>query len=279
MPVSAGSFQRIYDPSVGEKEKWYINDHTIIRGHDGLWHMFGITHAEPADPEREVKFAHATSPVLTQPQWTKQPFALTAERRHHEVLLWAPYVFEHDGIYHMFYCAGDPNHARYRIHQATSRDLWHWTRVAANPMVVDGYDARDPFITRIAGRWVLYYTANTTAQGGHHIVAYRTSQDLMNWGKRHVAYESPEVGTWGGPTESPFVVQRGEFHYLFTGPAGKYEATNVYRSRDPFHFQDSQLVGQIPAHAAEVVQDLDGTWYITHAGWGQQGLWLAPLHW
>ena len=33
--VSAGEFERIYDPSVGEDEQWYVNDHTFVRGADG----------------------------------------------------------------------------------------------------------------------------------------------------------------------------------------------------------------------------------------------------
>ena len=41
--VAAGEFKKIYDPSVNEKEPWYINDHCFIRGRDGIWHMFGIT--------------------------------------------------------------------------------------------------------------------------------------------------------------------------------------------------------------------------------------------
>ena len=62
--MSAGEFVPIYDPSVGEDEPWYINDHTFVRGPDGTWHMFGITHAEPADPLDERHFAHATAPAL-----------------------------------------------------------------------------------------------------------------------------------------------------------------------------------------------------------------------
>ena len=45
--VSAGAFFRIYNPSVGEAGPWYINDHSFIRGSDGIWHLFGITHPEP----------------------------------------------------------------------------------------------------------------------------------------------------------------------------------------------------------------------------------------
>jgi arabinan endo-1,5-alpha-L-arabinosidase len=65
--LSAGAFQRIYDPSIGESGPWYINDHCFIQDADGLWHMFGITHAEPADPLDERFFAHATSRELLAP--------------------------------------------------------------------------------------------------------------------------------------------------------------------------------------------------------------------
>jgi arabinan endo-1,5-alpha-L-arabinosidase len=34
--VTAGTFDKIYDPSIGEQEPWYINDHCFIRGDDGL---------------------------------------------------------------------------------------------------------------------------------------------------------------------------------------------------------------------------------------------------
>ena len=148
--VTTGDFTRIYDPSVGESQKWYINDHSFVRGPDGLWHMFGITHAEPANPMDEKSFAHATAEHLTQTPWKKQPFALTADASLGEKHLWAPYVFLHEGVYYMYYCAGSrEGSARYRIHLATSRDLWSWERHPANPMVIDGYDARDPFLLRV----------------------------------------------------------------------------------------------------------------------------------
>ena len=105
--VEAGEFVKIYDPSVGEKEKWYINDHCFIRGGDGTWHLFGITHAEPSDALDEDEFAHATSPALLERPWKKQPFALTVapEAPWKEEHLWAPHVVAHGGTYYMFYCA------------------------------------------------------------------------------------------------------------------------------------------------------------------------------
>ncbi len=67
----------------------------------------------------------------------------------------------------------------------------------------------------------MYYTANSNPGGGNHIVAYRTSKDLVNWDERKVAFTDPTMGTFGGPTESPFVVRRGKFYYLFNSRGPK----------------------------------------------------------
>lgn len=277
--VSAGAFTKIYDPGIGESSPWYINDHCIVSGPDGQWHMFGITHAEPENALDEKHFAHATAATLTQAPWAKQPFALSVSAAQRERILWAPHVIRHDGLYHMFYVAGDEDHTKFKIHLATSPDLKVWTRHPANPMVVDGYDARDPFVTRIGDRWVMYYTATSEPAGGRHIVAYRTSRDLIQWSARKVAFTDPSSGTYGGPTESPFIVRRGDVYYLFIGPRGGYVGTDVFRSKDPFHWSPEAKVGQIASHAAEVVRDRDGRWFVTHAGWKQGGLYLAPLLW
>lgn len=279
--VEAGAFTKIYDPGVGEDEAWYINDHCFIPGPNNRWHLFGITREEPASPIDEDHFAHATAASLLQRPWTKQPFALTVapEAPWNEEHLWAPHVIKHDDLYYMYYCAGDRDHTRYKIHLATSPDLETWTRHPKNPMVVDGFDARDPFILRIGEQWVMYYTANSRPEGGNHIVAYVTSKDLISWSDRKVAFTDPAEGTYGGPTESPFIVQRADRYYLFIGPRGGYDGTDVFVSDSPFHWELKDKVGHIPAHAAEVIQDTDGKWYVSRSGWGRGGVYLAPLIW
>jgi len=282
-PFEVGSFARIYDPSAGEAEQWYINDHCFALGPDGVWHMFGITHAEPLNPMDEKCLAHACSPSLTQTPWRKLPFALTADReRWDEFHLWAPCIVRHEGTYYMYVCVGDEDHRTYKIHLAVSEDLHSWTRHAANPMVVDGFDARDPCVLRVRDRWIMYYTATSRPEGGHHIVAYRLSDDLVHWGERQVAFVDNETGTFGGCTESPFVLRRGASYYLFicnNDRKGGYDATDVYSSRDPFHWSLSDKVGTIPAHASEVLHNTDGKWYVSHCGWERGGLYLAPLAW
>jgi len=273
--VRAGEFVTVYDPSVGEPVPWYLNDHTIVQGPDGTWHLFGITHTEPADPLDERHLAHATAPSLHGP-WTKQPFALDADPFYGETHLWAPHVIAVDGLFHMFYAGGGPDNSQYAINLATSPDLETWTRRPEGPLFRDGYDARDPFVIRIGDQWVMYYTATSEPAGGNHTVMYRTSDDLVTWSDRHTVFTDPEVGTFGGGTESPFLVEWDGWWYLFIGPRGDYVGTDVFRSRDPFDFEGAELVGHIASHAAEVVRDGD-EWFVTSAGWGQGGLHLAPL--
>lgn len=280
MRVYAGEFRKIYDPSFGEREQWYINDHTIVRGDDG-WHLFGITREEPAKPLEERLCAHAVTRDILREPFVKQLPPLRAEESEKETHFWAPSVVRYDGVYYMFYCAGSPEgHDRYRIHLATSTDLYTWKRHPENPMVIDGFDARDPMVLCIGDRWVMYYTCNSAPQGGHHCVACVTSGDLIHWGNKRVVYTSALAGTYGGPCESPFVERVEDTYFLFIGPYGGYKAsysdTAVYASRDPFRF-DGEPVGRIPTHAAEVIR-VGNDRYITHCGWGQGGVYLAPLH-
>ena len=292
--VVAGEWTHVYDPSVGEDEPWYINDHTFIRDDDGTWHLIGITHAEPFQPFDEKHLAHATAPSLLGP-WTKQPFALSTDELWGERHLWAPHVLSHDGAYWMFVCGGGESPDKYRIHLAMSDDCWHWTRHTDNPLVVDGYEARDPMVLWVDDRWVMYYTATSEAAGGNHVVIAAESDDLMHWTGRTVVYRDALQGTGAGPTESPFVVQRDGRFYLFMGPADfgeamqqqargeridwakAYSSTLVLASDDPLHFERADAVGEITAHASEVVVDEDGNDWVSHCGWGQGGVYLAPL--
>lgn len=276
--VTAGAFTKIYDPST-PAEQWYINDHTFVRDDAGTWHMFGITHQEPADPGDEIEFAHATAPSLGGP-WTKQAPALAVDHSYFgEQHLWAPHVIHVDGTYYMFYAGGDTDLTSTAISLATSTDLYHWTRLASGPVFRDGFEARDPMVTRVGSQWVIYYDATSAPSGGNHVVAYRTSTDLIHWSGRNIAYTDPTTGDCCGNTESPFVVHRGDWWYLFIGPRLHYVGTDVYRSRDPFHFSIADAAGHIASHAAEPVQDQNGAWWISAAGWGQGGVYLAPLTW
>ena len=294
--ITVGAFERIYDPSVGERERWYVNDHTFVCDRSGTWHLIGITHAEPMAPKDEKHLCHATARALQGP-WEKQAFALSTVEELGETHLWAPHIIEHDDRYWMFVCAGGASPEAYRIHLATSTDCWTWQRHPANPIVVDGFEARDPMVLRVGDRWVMYYTATSAPGGGHHVVVATESDDLVSWSGRRIVYEDELVGDMAGPTESPFVVERRGRWYLFIGPsdfgaswkrmqrgedpdwASTYATTIVIESDDPLHCEREQIVARIRAHAAEVVVDGHGASWISHCGWGQRGVHLAPLDW
>lgn len=126
----------------------------------------------------------------------------------------------------------------------------------------------------------MYYTATTKPEGGNHIVAARISYDLVNWTKdRYVVFTDAEKGTWGGNTESPVVIRRGDWYYLFIGPGASYVTTKVFRSRDLFSWVESDEVAVLETHAAEIIETEDGKWYISHCGLKRGGLYLAPFFW
>jgi len=277
---SAPPLQKVYDPGVGTYGSLtgplYLNDHTFVRGPDGTWHIFGITGVEQLpwpNSDDEDQLAHATAPSLMGP-WTKRADVLTNPQAYGESHVWAPHVTESGGTYYMFYAAGSGDHAA--INYATSTDLYNWQR--RGNAFIDGAEARDPYVTRIADRWVLYYTSTSTGAFGNYAVAYRTSTDLAHWSDRQIAYSDPMTGTVFENTESPFVFQKGDWWYLLVGPRTGYEGTDIYRSRDPFHFKIDDYAGHVVSHAAEIVQDGNDTW-ISGAGWYQRGVYLSRLNW
>jgi beta-fructofuranosidase len=129
----------------------------------------------------------------------------------------------------------------------------------------------------------MYYTATTEPEEGNHAVVYMTSKDLIHWGNRSIAFVDPSKGKWGGPCESPQIIRRGDKYYLFLGPRNgnkiEYVGTDVYVSDNPFKWKIENKVAHLKAHAPEIIRDLDGKWYISHCGWIQRGVYIAPLTW
>ena len=146
-------------------------------------------------------------------------------------------------------------------------------------MVVDGFDGRDPCIFRHNDQWIMYYTANRPADEGNHVVMAVTSNDLIHWDDKRVVFTHPAIGTFGGPTESPFVVERKGKFYLFVCTNNPYDTTAAYESDSPLEWDIKNQVGDFPAHAAEVISLPNDEWYISRAGWGRGGVYLAKLIW
>jgi len=277
-PVTTDDFVRIYDPSANLERgyAWYVNDHTFVQDTAGGWHLFGITQQNPFRPFEEVFLTHVTAPAVEGP-WSRQPDVMHRDEAVGETVVWAPHVIRHDGRYWMFYCGGDRDPARFRIQLATSDDLWHWRRHGENPLLQDGYEARDPMVLRVGDRWHLYYTATSDPSGGQHTVKVVVSDDLVRWEDPRTVFVSARSGTGGGPTESPFVVERNGTFLLFVCTNRRYIETAVYESDDPLAFSEDHRIATIPAHAAEVVTTGSGLTYVSSCGWGMGGVYLAPL--
>lgn len=282
--IAPGAKRHLLDAAPREGEAhykpgpWYINDHTLVKDLDGVWHVFGIWHPEPADPLDEKFFVHATSPSLEGTSWTVHAPVLPAREEQGETHVWAPHVIRAYGLWWMFYAGGTEDHERYRITVAQSNDLFEWRHPENSVLFEDGYDARDPMVLRVDDEWLMYYTRTSERSGGWHEVAVRRSADLMNWSDPSLAFRSDEKGTVGGPTESPFVISGPNGGYiLFICESTEYDRTKAYFSNDPMHFRMSdELAVELDEHCAEIVLDGAKTW-ITGGGWGRGGLSIRQL--
>lgn len=286
--AGAGAFQLAYNPSTAEQMQ-YINDHTFIQAADGTWHLFGILGNVPAlgmtpNSTLEKSFAHATAPSLAGP-WTRQATIVGTNPNGMlnpgDLHMWAPHVIEVDGVYHMFYAGGGDWSSTWgtmTINHSVSNDLYTWSQAT---VLFSGGRTRDPCVIRddANARWIMYYcdvTGTASAQGSN-IVAARTSTDLVTWSAAQTVFTDPAT-QGNSTTESPFVVNRNGYWYLFIGPRGGYVGTDVFASNDPLSFAPSDYTGHIPAHAVEVVNDGVQDW-VSGAGEFELGISLAPLHW
>lgn len=254
-------------------EGWIPNDHTVTRGPDGRWHMFGITGPEGVGVLHGGEFQsfHIVSPESgVSPQedsWLEEPKVLRPTDRPGEMPhFWAPCTIWRDGVCHMFFSPGE-------IRAAVSTDLYRWQPKGA--VFAAGGMTRDPMVLEHDGGYIMYLCADSG------LVTYWKSADLEEWSEGGVAYRHANERA---ACESPFVVRLEGLYYLFytiyDGTNGYYDnRTFVHASTDPERFDDDGLVCELEAHAPEVFSDDEGDWYITSAEWPHRGVSLARLEW
>ena len=258
----------------------YFNDHTLIYNPDDeFWHVFGIIHPQ-------TEFIHLTSEALTSGDWTRHDNFNLGDGTE----IWAPHIVQDDdGRYHMFYTRiGNPR----EIGHSVSTDLINWTHTEEPILDLttpSGADAKnkDPMILRDGDRWIMYYSRVKERVDGedYWVLGTSVSTDLITWTDHEIAFDEDRPADPG--VESPFVVRRGDLYYLFLSarpwPSG---GVDVFVSEDPLQWQAGEPDHRIfPWHAAEVVRDLDGEWYLTLSGgfYEQNGLGddfkIAALDW
>jgi hypothetical protein len=286
--VEQGPMVHVFDTRAMEGPATYVNDHTLVRGPDGAWHLFGIFHREPMGDDTEIDFVHAVANERDPAKWQDGAFvaaaephtiALRADEAAGETHLWAPHVVAAEGRWFMFYQGGgaDDYHASMRI--AESTDLYRWSRIGAAPLFEDFCEARDPMILRRDDVWLMHYTRCESLTRKVSGVAIRSSRDLIHWTEPVMAAAFAAFPTTSNSayTESPFVFEHGGYHYLsVTAYPLAWDATLLYRSPAPLAFPDVPIT-RLRGHAAEWVFDERGGAFMTHAGPGQRGVWLSRI--
>lgn len=209
-----------------------LKDHAVF-WYDGLYYIASIYLKD--DDIGGDWFAYASSPDLC--QWTdlggilkERPAGDWDESR-----IWAPYVYEKNGVYYMFYTGVTPAFAQ-SIMLATSTnpadpDSWERQGVVFQPdhpgVVWGGFnvwsDCRDPTVVKIGDLYCLYYTGRDVDGG---IVGLATAPSLsgpwIDWGAI-VMTPQPTI------PESSTISFYGGFYYLFYNHLSSDGVNEVYR--------------------------------------------------
>ncbi len=99
IPYIDGEWSVLFKP---QKTCNYINDHSIIKAHDGKYHLFGITSFE-GGATNERYFAHGVTESLNIPM-SEQERAIDRG-----TLAWAPCVVRTENDYYYMYYGPSPS--------------------------------------------------------------------------------------------------------------------------------------------------------------------------
>lgn len=261
IPYIAGEWKILFKP---EKNGNYVNDHSIVVGSDGRWHLYGITSFE-GKPTHERYFVHGVGESLD------KPFDEVGRSIDRGTLAWAPCVINKGDNYYMFYGPSPTS-------LAVSFDMFEWfgTGVSLKGEPLMGAH-RDHFVLKISDDEYLMYIVGVHEKRG--AVSCFSSSDLITWNFENFALISgenaPLTPAWGA-FESPFVVKKDGLFYLFVTYTdcsdATYNDTLVFCSDDPKNFgiyngdDGTKPIAKLQAHAAEVIED-GGKFYITTCGW------------
>ncbi len=244
VPAPAGAAYMILGGGIRPK------DFSLVK-QGGYYHLFYIRNntALPAE-QTETDFGHSVSTDLY--HWTQLPNALGVDLGEWDnAHLWAPFVFQHDGLWWMFYTGvsdwpGEFERTQ-RMGVAVSSDLSRWqhyepvldasmTSWAWWNQLDPGPAFRDPFVMpdpAAPGHWLMYYTASYGADTAATVVGVAGSDgDLLQWHDVKPLLITWRAYTYNQLTESPHVFEHaGLWYLLLTSSAG--QPLSLYTSPDP----------------------------------------------
>lgn len=268
-------------------DEWITNDFSILCDGDDF-HIIGITHPRPHDFTDDCHFepntVHEAEYQLFHAKATAKNFGdlmldnsfedmdkilYPAERPNESNPIWAPQLMKFKGNFRVVYSPGN-------IRAADSPDFKNWK---TGNILFDGGNvaARDPYVYEENGAYYCFYVYDNK-------IFCRVSRDgMQTWEQPAVILENTFGANKFGPTESPSLIKRGEWYYLFWNPydgtVGCYDPRAfVYASKNPLCFNGTPIA-ILPAHSPEIVTDKDGQTYLLSVFHPKNGISAIKLDW
>jgi hypothetical protein len=291
-PVIRGEWWKVAgNPNLGDytSRKQQPVDFALWQAADGKWQLWSCIRYTNCGGNTRL-FHRWEGTRLTDRNWRPMGVAMEADPAYGEQPggLQAPYVFEENGFYYLFY--GDWE----RICLAQSRDGKNFERVLNEnnePDLFSGpyQNTRDPMVLKSQGTYYCYYAGHLREESGerHRAAVFaRTSKDLVSWGEAVMVaaggWAKTQTSWFGGDCECPFVVEFRDHYYLFRNQRyGKNSLNTQYASSDPLDFgvdDDRYMVGTLPVAAPEIIE-YEGQHYIAALMPGLDGIRIARLEW
>lgn len=283
------------------------NDHCLFQTEDDKWHLWACVR----DTKAGRILVHWIADSITQSPWKLTGNIHRANRKagesmvnwHQQEFIQSPYVVKFENTYYMFYGGYDSglnadgdtidpakyyNEAEKQICLMTSDNGYQWKRhknaEGLSRVVLGPGAARDPCIVQFGDTWYMYYCGHHNRNRNCGAIYVRTSNDLINWSDWQIAhYDKNSEGKKWLP-ESPAVVYRKGYYYLFR-THGEKSGCYVYRSKDPMNFGQGDVSSYFVTHipqliACEIVKTPKGDEYVSTISDGEKyGILLAKLKW
>jgi hypothetical protein len=263
--ITGGWWQIAGNPDLGEytSEKQQPVDFAIWQAADGTWQLWSCIRNTKCGGQSRL-FYRWEGKDLHDPNWQPMGIAMQADPSLGETAggLQAPHVIRVGEAFYMFY--GDIN----RICLAKSEDGKKFERVLnkrGEPDLFSGpyHNSRDPMVIVVDGLYYCYYMGHAQERKPQSAVFCRSSRDLVAWSEPKMVSgggsPTKETDWFGGDSECPFVVGRGELYYLFRNQRYGQKALNTqYASPDRMDFgvnADQYMIGTLSVAAPEIVTD------------------------
>lgn len=168
---AAGGGTILVEPDAPPSDRYRLY-YTLLPGRGDLRLELSEAHRRKAH-EKHAAVCHSADGI----HWHDHRLILSAraDATHESIGLGAPFVWKHQGIYHMLYCGIGTRFVYYSISHATSRDGYAWDRLpqdgnlSLSPAGGKGWDsdfAEYPCVIRENGRLRLFYCGNGNGSTG-----------------------------------------------------------------------------------------------------------------